>query len=93
MLAPGVVDAAALVGRAEPRGRLLDINVREDLGGCVGRLGRRLVLVDVEGDAGQADALAGEVADALEGEEGVCAAGEGLVLCYRALLALGLRRG
>ena len=80
VVAPCVVDAAALVRGAEPRGGLLNVDVRDDVGGRVGRLGGRLVLVDVEADAGHGDALADQESDALEGQDGLRAVRERLVL-------------
>lgn len=88
MVAEDVVGAALLVGGAQPRGRLDDVDVDVDVGGCVGRRGRRLVGVDVEVDGGDADGLAGEEPDALEGQELFRAVGEGFVLLGGVVLAV-----
>jgi hypothetical protein len=80
VVTPYVVNAAALVGRAEARGGLLNVDVGEDVAGGVGRLGGSLVLVDVECDAGHADALADQEADTLKKQDGLRAIRERLVL-------------
>ena len=80
---------AALLGRArQARGGLDDVDARH-LGAVLGRgrEGRVLVLRYVEVDGGQGDGLADEPADALEGEDGLGAVGERLVLA--AVLAGG----
>jgi len=80
VLAPLPVKATPLVGRAETRGGLLDVDVGEYVGRGVGRLRRRLVLVNVEFNTGQADGLADKKANALEREDRLGAVREGLVL-------------
>lgn len=79
VLAPRVVEAAALLG-AHAAGRLVNVNVPAGLAGLVGRVGRRLVLVGLEGQRGGEDALAHEVADALDDEAGLARVGVGVVL-------------
>lgn len=81
VVAREVVEAAVLLRARQARRGLLDVDVRDDVGGGVGRLGRALVLLDLEGDGGQADALADQVADALQGENRLRGVGERLVLC------------
>lgn len=81
VVAREVVEAAVLLRARQARRGLLDVDVRDDVGGGVGRLGRALVLLDLDGDGGQADALADEVADALQGEHRLRGVGERLVLC------------
>lgn len=80
VLAERLVEATVLLGARQARGRLHNVDVGEEVGRRVGRLGRGSVLVDVEGDGGNVDALAREVADALEREDGLGAIGESLVL-------------
>lgn len=75
-----VVEAALLVGRGQSAGGLIDVDVRVDVGAGVGGCGRGFVDVDIEVYGSQVDALADNVADALEGEDGLRAVGEGLVL-------------
>ena len=76
-----VVEAAVLLGALDAAGDdLRDVDVDDVVGGGVWGLGRGRVLGHVEGDGGGGEGLAGEPADALEGEDGLNGVGEGLVL-------------
>lgn len=73
VLARLVVQGAQLRGAGEPARRgLLDVDVHDAVG--------VRVLLNVQVDRGDADGLAREPADALEGEDGLGVVGEGLVL-------------
>lgn len=65
VLAVVEIEAAVLVSARQARGRLGDVDVCENVGGCVGGLGRGVVLVDVDGDGSQANCLTSEISDAL----------------------------
>lgn len=81
MGADDLVKAALLPRALEARGGdLLDIDVRDGVGGGGGGLGGTLVLGDLEGDGGVGDGLAKEEGDALEGEAGLDAVGQLVVL-------------
>lgn len=79
--ADDLVEAALLPRALEAGGGdLLDVDVRDGVGGGGGGRGGALVLGDLEGDGGVGDGLAEEEGDALEGEAGLDAVGELLVL-------------
>lgn len=81
MGADDLVEAALLPRALEAGGGdLLDVDVRDGVGGGGGGRGGALVLGDLEGDGGVGDGLAEEEGDALEGEAGLDAVGELLVL-------------
>lgn len=73
--ARGVVERALLASALDAaRGGLLDVDVRDGRGGVVG------VLLDGEGDGGEADGFASEPTEALEGEGWVGGGGDGFIL-------------
>lgn len=79
--AENLVEAALLPRALEARGGdLLDVDVRDRVGGGGGWLGGPLVLGYLEGDGGVGDGLAEEEGDALEREARLDAVGELLVL-------------
>lgn len=68
VLALKVVEAAVLLRAGQARGGLQDVDVDDDVGDGAGRAGRALVLLYVDGDGGETDALADQEADALKGK-------------------------
>lgn len=82
MLAEDVVQAAFLRRALDAAcADLLDLDVRDGAAaGFGGRRGRRVEVLDVEGECGRADGFAGQPADSLEGEHRVKGAGLRLVL-------------
>lgn len=80
VLARHVVEAALLLGGGDTGGRLVQVDVGDDVGGRVSLLRGCLVLVDFDGDGGHGDTSAGEVTNTLESQAGVCIAGDGFVL-------------
>lgn len=66
VLALKVVEAAVLLRAGQARRGLRDVDVGDDVGGRVGRAGRALVLLYLDGDGGEADAHADQETDALE---------------------------
>lgn len=80
VLALKVVKAAVLLRAGQARGGLRNVDVGNDVGRRVGRAWRALVLLYLDGDGGQADSLADQKADALEGKYRLRGVREGLVL-------------
>lgn len=75
-----VIQAPVLLGACQAGRGLVDIDVGEDIGGLVGFLGRRFVLVDGDGDGGVGDAFADQVSDALNDQGRLRGPGELVVL-------------
>lgn len=80
VVAVGVIQASLLLGVGKPRSRLIDVDVGEDVGGLIRRLGGSLVLVHGDADGRIADASADEVSDTLDGQGGISRLGQLLVL-------------
>lgn len=74
------VDGVVFGSGFEIGGGLFDVDVGEEFGGGVGRVGGCGVLVDVECDGGGVDGSVEELGDVLDGEDGVDGIGEGFVL-------------
>lgn len=84
VVAEEVVEAALLRGALDAaRADLVDLDVRDGAArGLSGRGGRRVEVLDVERERAGRDRLAGQPADALEGEDWVKVAGLGFVLYF-----------
>lgn len=80
VVARNVVEAALLLGGGDTSGRLVQVDVSDNVGGGVSLLGGCLVLVDVEGDGGEGDGGAHHVSHALDDEAGVGGSRKGFVL-------------